>query len=80
MRTRAFRKNQEKRIITKKTKIVRNVFHYSNEDFSRNVLWKYPHRFSKNIVHCSCPMCSRKTKELGWKHSDKVNLQKGCSD
>lgn len=35
------------------------------------------HRLDKAKLHCSCPMCRQKTKEIGWKHSDKVKLAKG---
>lgn len=35
------------------------------------------HRLSKAKVHCSCPMCQQKTKKSGWKHSDRVKLDKG---
>lgn len=38
---------------------------------------KQIHRLSKAKVHCSCPMCQQKTRNLGWKHSDQVKLAKG---
>lgn len=47
------------------------------------------HQYSKNKVHCSCPMCSRKTNNKGknrlkhgnyypskdWKHSDAQKIE-----
>lgn len=38
---------------------------------------KQVHRLSKAKIHCSCPMCQQKTRNLGWKHSDRVKLAKG---
>ena len=46
------------------------------------------HQYSKNKIHCSCPMCSRKTNNKGknrlkhgnyspskdWKHSDLIKI------
>lgn len=34
------------------------------------------HRLNKRKIHCSCPLCREKTKEKGWKHSDKKKLMK----
>lgn len=41
-------------------------------------------KYSKGKIHCSCPMCSEKTKNKknhyypsrNWKHSDKVKIEK----
>lgn len=47
------------------------------------------HQYSKNQIHCSCPMCSRKTNNKGknrlkhgnyypskdWKHSDAIKIE-----
>ena len=40
------------------------------------------HQYSKNKIHCSCPMCSTKTNNRGnygvgsknWKHSDLIKI------
>lgn len=51
---------------------------------------KYDGMYSKNKIHCSCPMCTRKTNNKGknrlkhgnyypskdWKHSDLQKIQK----
>ena len=50
-----------------------------SSDFIPNVLTQ-PHRLSKGKVHCSCPMCSRKTRKNGWKYRDKVNREKGFEE
>lgn len=34
------------------------------------------HRLSKGKIHCTCPMCRQKTKEIGWKHADLIKLLK----
>ena len=38
------------------------------------------HRLSKGKVHCSCPMCAQKTKNIGYSHSDKIKLSKVSYD
>ena len=37
----------------------------------------HSHWLSKNKIHCSCPMCREKTKEIGFKHADLINMSKG---
>lgn len=77
MRGKAFRKHHELRVIHKRISIVKNVYHQSKEDMKQNSNWNKQHKLSKHKVHCSCPMCSTKTKRDGYKHSDKVKLEKG---
>lgn len=61
--------------ISRKKRIVKDCWGLS-PDFIPNVLTQ-PHRLSKGKVHCSCPMCSQKTRKNGWKYRDKVNREKG---
>jgi hypothetical protein len=49
------RKALRKRRIDKETQ-----GHYSSTPYYDNL-----HQYSKNKVHCSCPMCSQKTKNKG---------------
>ena len=59
-RTRAERRHNDWAKAIRKRKIVRDVY-YSYEhsfwDFYDNL-----HQYSKNKIHCSCPICSEKTK------------------
>lgn len=32
------------------------------------------HQYSKNKIHCSCYLCSKKTASKSWKHSDAKKL------
>lgn len=64
--------------ISRKKRIVKDCWGLSS-DFIPNVLTQ-PHRLSKGKVHCSCPMCSRKTRKNGWKYRDKVNREKGFEE
>lgn len=32
-------------------------------------------RYSKGKIHCSCPLCSSKSKDRNWKHSDKQKIE-----
>ena len=63
--------------IQRKKKIVENVWNISEEMKEEFPLLVQPHRLNKLKVHCSCPICSQKTRTDGWKHSDKVKLEKG---
>lgn len=64
--------------ISRKKRIVKDCWGLS-PDFIPNVLIQ-PHRLSKGKVHCSCPMCSQKTRKNGWKYRDKVNREKGLEE
>ena len=63
--------------IRRKRNIVINTWKESKDEIQENKLIRQYHRLSKGKVHCSCPMCQRKVKNLGWKHGDKVRLAKG---
>lgn len=46
-------------------------------DLSNNPFWPFPrydnlHQYSKNKIHCSCPLCSNKTNNKG-KNSSRWN-------
>ena len=64
--------------ISRKKRIVKDCWGLS-PDIIPNVLTQ-PHRLSKGKVHCSCPMCSQKTRKNGWKYRDKVNREKGLEE
>ena len=69
----AYRKHQQKRHIKKKLFVLKNVYQLDDA----YIPCAQPHRLDKRKIHCSCPMCSEKTKNAGWKHADLVNMQKG---
>lgn len=69
----AYRRHETYRHIAKKQRIITEIKHgsiYNNAQYKGNKL-------SKGKVHCSCPMCSSKTRRNGWKHADLVALSKG---
>ena len=40
-------------------------------------IYEHDHQYSKNKVHCSCPMCRAKTSDENgenWKHSDLIKI------
>lgn len=53
--------------IKRKLEIVKNM--YAPLDVGYKALHQ-SHRLSKGKLHCSCPMCTDKVKNRGWKHSD----------
>ena len=70
MRTRAERrKNDYNKAIRKK----------DIADSYGNNLYDNLHQYSKNKVHCSCPLCSAKTSKYGntpnYKHSDVLKIE-----
>ena len=61
MRTRAERRHNDVRKALRKRKIVKEVYYsFTNSEWYDNL-----HQYSKNKIHCSCPMCSTKTKNKG---------------
>lgn len=67
-RSKAERRHNDWRKIHKRARIIKDV-HRDNEWFDS--FWaSQEHRLSKNKVHCSCPLCSVKSKRNGYKISD----------
>ena len=85
-RTEDFRRKAAKKHIHKRENIIKNV--YRDKNWYEAVKLQ-SHRLSKGKVHCSCPMCSRKTKKKkkkrlkhgnyypskDWKHSDAQKIE-----
>ncbi len=82
MRTRAERRHNNIVKALRKRYITRNAYYSYMQEYYDNL-----HQYSKNKIHCSCPMCTQKTNNRGrrkwygkgsknWKHSDLVKLAK----
>lgn len=54
--------NRRKSILKalRKQRIDRAIYPYSENNYYNNL-----HQYSKNKIHCSCPMCSEKTRDSG---------------
>ena len=85
MRTRAERRYLNKKKALRKRWITRNA--YSNYPIDMQEYYDNLHQYSKNKIHCSCPMCSSKTNNRGrhkyygkgsknWKHSDLIKIDR----
>lgn len=61
--------------IKRKRHILKNVYKLPDDEIKENVHLSQYWRLSKGKIHCSCPMCRAKTKELGWKHSDMKRIE-----
>lgn len=72
-RTTDYYRYQKEKHIKRKKDIVKYVY---LEDPELNNAYKQS-RLHKGKIHCSCSMCQSKTKKLGWKATDKRNLDKG---
>lgn len=75
-RGKAYRRAQTKRVIKRRENILRKVYGIEPEEWFSHKNGA-SHRLDKAKVHCSCPMCSAKTKTQGWKHSDLQKMQTG---
>lgn len=72
MRTRAERRRNDINKALRKKKIAKEVYWSSPES-----VWEYYdnlHQYSKNKIHCSCPICSMKTKNKGKRKSLNKNF------
>ena len=69
---RAVSRKNEFRIIERKKKILDSYGEGVSEEFTNG----QTHRLAKSKIHCSCPMCQAKTRAIGWKHSDKVKIER----
>lgn len=71
-------REQRNRAIARKLRILKDVRYFDNcEGF--NVFVNNPVAvggLDKGKIHCSCGMCAEKTRNVGWKHSDKRKLEK----
>ena len=76
MRTRSERRHNDWKHILRKLFIVRHTWCFLNEDWK---MLKERHRWSKQKVHCSCRMCSAKTKKDGWSPSSKRQIESAMS-
>lgn len=73
-RTKAERRHNDWKKIHKKANIIKHVFVDGEEWFEG--FWEHQqHRLSKEKIHCSCPICSEKTKDRGYKASDFRKLE-----
>ena len=60
-------RHHRKRVIRRKQKIMKHYFwQVKNNEFGR---------LSKDKIHCSCWMCSRKTQRLGFPKTEKARIQ-----
>lgn len=73
----AYKKHQDYVHIKRKYNILKYVYRLEDKDIQNNICWGPIHKLSKNKVHCSCPMCQRKTSNSGMKHTDLINYAKG---
>ena len=60
-RSRAYNRDVSKRKALRKKRLAEEVYYNGKERPYYNNL----HQYSKNKIHCSCPMCSPKTRNKG---------------
>ena len=69
MRTKSEKRRNDRKAAVRKYRIIRDVWH-DDEYAAALIETRGLHALSKNKIHCSCPMCSAKTKRDGYKVSD----------
>lgn len=63
--------------IKRKKDILKNIYGMSDEEiFPKENIRGLGRGLNKGKVHCSCPLCRRKTRYNGWKASDRRNIEK----
>lgn len=67
-RTKAERRHNDWVKIHRKARIIKNAFHDTN--WYAAAYEGKEHKLSKDKIHCSCPLCSTKTRTDGYKISD----------
>ena len=71
MRTRAERRKANFGVINRKKKLAKSIY---GDDY-----YKHDGQYCKGKIHCSCPLCSAKTKQYGntpnYKHSEEVKIE-----
>ncbi len=67
-KNKAYRRSQRHKAIERKKQIIQQVYQckYCGVEGKLN----------KGKVHCSCPLCTRKTAQIGYKASDRRKLNK----
>ncbi len=55
-----YNRDVSKRKAERKRKLSRQMYTWLHSDYYDNL-----HQYSKNKIHCSCPMCSTKTRNKG---------------
>jgi transposase-like protein len=66
----AYNRDVSIRKALRKRRLAREIYHWSPGE------WEYYdnlHQFSKNKIHCSCPMCSTKTRNKGKRRAKASN-------
>ena len=69
--TGAYNREISRRKALRKRKLAKTIYHsWKDEDFE---YYNNLHQYSKNKIHCSCPMCSQKTKNKGQRKRKNYN-------
>lgn len=71
--TKSYNRDVSKRKALRKRRIAENIYYDSKSHPYYNNL----HQYSKNKIHCSCPMCSPKTRNKG--RRDRKNYQRALN-
>ena len=60
MSSRAYNRAVSRRKALNRRQLARNIYPYDEHDYYDNL-----HQYSTNKIHCSCPVCSAKTRNKG---------------
>lgn len=68
-RTRSYNRDVSRRKALRKRRLTETIYHMEKE----HPYYDNLHQYSKNKIHCSCPLCSTKTRNKGHRR-----YKKGC--
>ena len=71
-RSRAYNRDVSRRKALRKRRITKEVYH--EEGYYDNL-----HQYSKNKIHCSCPLCSAKTRNKGKRRKSARGYEKSIN-
>lgn len=77
----AYNRDVSKRKAMRKRRLARDIYH-AWETWLRGEGWEYYdnlHQYSKNKIHCSCPMCSTKTRNKGHRRNKSGNYNRNLN-
>lgn len=59
----AYNRYMSRKKALRRRRLARKIYPYDDKDYYDNL-----HQYSKNKIHCSCPMCSAKTRNKRKRH------------
>ena len=69
-----YNRDVSKRKALSRRQLARKIYPHDDRDYYDNL-----HQYSKNKIHCSCPMCSTKTRNKGHRRNKSGNYNRNLN-